>query len=108
MRLLLIVAVLAALVLLIWWLTSRNQPAEPRPRPIEQDPKALEDGGEGEPPKGPPSSGRADPLEMIRAALPSMSSAEIEHLLEMGATLKPGAEELFREELKRREQEGED
>ncbi len=100
MKLLLAVLVLAALILFIWIVTSK---AGSRKRSAATLPEAL--GGataEVAPRKGPPSSGAGDPLEMIRAALPSMSSEEIEHLLDMGATLKPGAEDLFRRELRRR------
>ncbi len=101
----------AAALLIIRWMASRlaamrNSPAGTVPAgpaaPREENVVDIE-------PRrfGPPSSGAGDPLEVIRAALPAMSSEDIEHLLDMGATLKPGAEALFRSELARRREEAE-
>ncbi len=55
-------------------------------------------------PTGPPPSGAADPLENMRAALNAMELDDLENMLEMGATLKPGVKELVQAEIRRRGQ----
>lgn len=49
------------------------------------------------------TKGTAD-LETMRLAVEQMETDHIANLLEMGATLKPGAEEIFRQELEKRRQ----
>ena len=41
-------------------------------------------------------------LETMRLAVEQMETAHIENVLDMGATLRPGAEQIFRTELEER------
>ncbi len=98
---------LATVIVVIRLVVRRSGPAQTS-IPPRAEPDTGEEEADSARPPGPPSSGAGDPLEVMRAALPNLSSEEIEHLLEMGATLKPGTENLFREELRRRRQQGKD
>ena len=42
-------------------------------------------------------------LDHLKAAVANMATEDIENLLDMGASLKPGREALFRAELERRQ-----
>ena len=52
------------------------------------------------PAKGPPSAGQGQ--EALKARLADMPTENLQSMLDMGATLKPGAEDLIKDELDRR------
>ena len=52
------------------------------------------------PAKGPPSAGQGQ--EALKARLADMPTESLQSMLDMGATLKPGAEDLIKNELDRR------
>ena len=52
------------------------------------------------PAKGPPSAGQGE--EALKARLADMPTESLQSMLDMGATLKPGAEDLIKDELDRR------
>ena len=52
-------------------------------------------------PPGPPVN--QPDLETMRLAVEQMDTEQIENLLDMGATLKPGTEGIFRQELAKRQ-----
>ena len=45
-------------------------------------------------------------LDHLKAAVANMATEDIENLLDMGASLKPGREAIFRAELERRQAAG--
>lgn len=74
---------------------------------VRSQPEASGDGGTEEHPgawaereKGPPSAGQG--LDALKARLSEMPTDSLQTMLDMGATLKPGAEELILQELERR------
>ena len=64
----------------------------------------VESGRKEVPPS--PSPVNQPNLDTMRMAVEQMDTEQIENLLEMGATLKPGAEALFRQELAKRKSPG--
>ena len=52
------------------------------------------------PAKGPPSAGQGQ--EALKARLADMPTESLQSMLDMGATLKPGAQNLIKDELDRR------
>ena len=100
--------VLALLLILVVvgvtvWTVVREKQAPPTP-PDSQPPSAasVEDPGvigvaTGE---APPSAGQG--LGALKSRLADMPTESLQSILDMGATLKPGAEDLIRDELDRR------
>ncbi len=83
------------------WTLVREQ-EESSGQPDSGTPSAHSDPGVSgvAPGKGPPSAGQGQ--EALKARLTDMPTESLQSMLDMGATLKPGAEDLIQEELDRR------
>ena len=90
-------------VLLIGVLLFRRKPSNVQSVPLT-DAVSTEPAEKKTPSPTPPVN--QPNLDTMRMAVEQMNSEQIENLLEMGATLKPGAEALFRQELAKRKSPG--
>ena len=85
------------------WTLVREKEAPAGPPDSGQPPTdRVEDPGLGvvSPDKGPPSAGQG--LEALKSRLADMPTESLQSMLDMGATLKPGAGDLIQDELDRR------
>ncbi len=101
----LVIALLFALIIVgvtVWTLVREKEapPGPPDSGPPSSD--TIEDPGMSgfAPDKGPPSAGQG--LAALKARLADMPTESLQSMLDMGATLKPGAEDLIKDELDRR------
>ena len=101
----LVFALLLALIVVgvtVWTLVREKEapPGQPDSGPPSAD-SVADPGVSGvAPDKGPPSAGQG--LEALKARLADMPTESLQSMLDMGATLKPGAEDLIKDELDRR------
>ncbi len=93
---------IAVTAVTVWILFQEKEASPAMPDPERPSTDTPEDPGAGgvAPTKGPPSAGQG--LEALKARLAGMPSEGLQSMLDMGATLKPGAEDLIRAELDRR------
>lgn len=96
------IVLVVLLSFVVWRLRQESPPGEESPlHPSVSRPESEETVSEGSTRKGPPSAGQG--LEALRARLADMPSESLREMLEMGASLKPGAQELIEQELARRQ-----
>lgn len=101
----LVFALLFALIIVgvtVWTLVRKKEipPGPPDSGPPPAD-RVENPGVSGvAPDKGPPSAGQG--LAALKSRLADMPTESLQSMLDMGATLKPGAEDLIQDELGRR------
>ena len=104
MTILILSLILAAIVLVVTiWTLARGERGLQEPGESNASGAGGAQGRPEERPQGhqgPPSAGQG--LDALRARLSDMPTEGLQSMLDMGATLKPGAEELIRNELERR------
>ncbi len=85
------------------WTQAREKEKSPvQPDSGTQSAHSVDDPGMSEvaPAKGPPSAGQGQ--EALQARRADMPTEGLQSMLDMGATLKAGAEDLIKDELDRR------
>ena len=101
----LVFALLFALMIVgvtVWTLVREQEapPSTPDSGPPRPD-RVENPGVRGvAPAKGPPSAGQG--LGALKSRLADVPTESLQSMLDMGATLKPGAEDLIKDELDRR------
>ena len=88
----------------IWTLAREKEDSPGQPDSGMRPAHSVENPGVSgaAPAKSPPSAGQGQ--EALKARLADMPTEGLQSMLDMGATLKPGAEDLIKDELDRRRQ----
>ena len=94
--------VVIAVGVTIWALVREKEESSVQPDSGTPSAHSVDDPGMSgvAPAKGPPSAGQGQ--EALKARLADMPTESLQSMLDMGATLKTGAEDLIKDELDRR------